>query len=107
MVHIYFGTATFDLMERDTKIKMENQLSVIGGTMGLFTGFSILSAVEIVYFTVKHFMSLRIKKIMFKENTLLVLASTVLVSILSLLSIFILFIIVTVASDKISKLVEV
>ena len=28
-------------------------LSAIGGTMGLLTGFSILSAVEIVYFAAK------------------------------------------------------
>ena len=63
MVHIYFDTATFDLIEKDTKNTVETQLSVIGGTMGLFTGFSILSAVEILYFTVKYFMALRIKKI--------------------------------------------
>ena len=28
-------------------------LSAIGGTMGLLTGFSIISGVEIVYFAVK------------------------------------------------------
>ena len=50
MVHIYFDTATFDNIERDKKIKMEAQLSLIGGTMGLLTGFSILSGVEIIYF---------------------------------------------------------
>ena len=61
MVHIYFDTATFDLIEKDTKNTSETQISVIGGTMGLFTGFSILSAVEIFYFTVKYFMSLRYK----------------------------------------------
>ena len=62
MVHIYFDTATFDLIEKDTKNTVETQISVIGGTMGLFTGFSILSAVEILYFTVKYFMALRNKK---------------------------------------------
>ena len=62
MVHIYFDTATFDLIEKDTKNTIETQLSVIGGTMGLFTGFSILSAVEIVYFIMKYFMALRNKK---------------------------------------------
>ena len=63
MVHIYFDTATFDLIEKDIKNPPETQISVIGGTMGLFTGFSIISAVEIVYFSVKYFMSLRITKI--------------------------------------------
>ncbi len=29
---------------------MEAQLGLIGGTMGLLTGFSILSAVEIIYY---------------------------------------------------------
>jgi hypothetical protein len=41
---------------------MESQLSLIGGTMGLLTGFSLLSAVEIVYFAIKFFLSLRLTK---------------------------------------------
>ena len=35
---------------KDRKVTLEAQLGVIGGTMGLLTGFSILSAIEIVYF---------------------------------------------------------
>ena len=50
MVEIFFDTATFDDIERDKKIKTEAQLSLIGGTMGLLTGFSIISGVEIVFF---------------------------------------------------------
>ena len=53
LVRIYFDTATFDEIERDKKIKVEAQLSLIGGTMGLLTGFSIISAVEILYFAAK------------------------------------------------------
>ena len=34
---------------------MEAQLSLIGGTMGLLTGFSIISGVEIIYFLGKAF----------------------------------------------------
>ena len=34
---------------------MEAQLGLIGGTMGLLTGFSILSGVEIVYFLLRLF----------------------------------------------------
>ena len=49
-MEIYFDTATFDDIERDKKIKTEAQLSLIGGTMGLLTGFSIISGVEIVFF---------------------------------------------------------
>ena len=50
LVEIYFDTATFDNIERDKKIKTEAQLSLIGGTMGLLTGFSIISGVEIIFF---------------------------------------------------------
>ena len=38
LVHIYFDTVTFDEISRDTKDSLETQISVIGGTMGLFTG---------------------------------------------------------------------
>ena len=50
LVQIYFDTATFDEIEKDKKIKMEAQLSLIGGTMGLLTGFSIISGIEIIFF---------------------------------------------------------
>ena len=50
LVQIYIETATFDDIERDKKIKTEAQLSLIGGTMGLLTGFSIISGVEILFF---------------------------------------------------------
>ena len=53
LVQIYFDTATFDDIEKDKKIKTEAQLSLIGGTMGLLTGFSIISGVEILYFVTK------------------------------------------------------
>ena len=66
MVHIYFDTSTYDLIEKDIKNTVETQMGVIGGTMGLLTGFSILSAVEIVYFIIKYFLSLRLSKRKFK-----------------------------------------
>ena len=53
LVEIFFDTATFDDIERDKKIKTEAQLSLIGGTMGLLTGFSIISGVEIVFFLIR------------------------------------------------------
>ena len=58
LVQIYFDTATYDEIERDVKVTLEAQLGLIGGTMGLLTGFSILSGVEIIYFVVKFFLSL-------------------------------------------------
>ena len=50
LVEIYFDTSTFDDIDRDKKIKTEDQLSLIGGTMGLLTGFFIISGVEIIFF---------------------------------------------------------
>ena len=35
------------------KVTLEAQLGLIGGTMGLLTGFSILSGIEIVYYLIK------------------------------------------------------
>ena len=50
MIHIYIDTATYDEIVRDVKVTINAQLGLIGGTMGLLTGFSILSAVEIIYY---------------------------------------------------------
>ena len=44
------------------QVTLESALGLIGGTMGLFTGFSILSGIEIFYFVLKFFFSLRLKK---------------------------------------------
>ena len=62
LVQIYFDTATFDEIERDQKIKFDAQLSLIGGTMGLLTGFSIISGIEIIFFLIKLIRSFRIAK---------------------------------------------
>ena len=55
LVQIFFDTASFDEIERDTEIKLTNQISLVGGTMGLFTGFSIISGIELIYFVAKVF----------------------------------------------------
>ena len=52
-MRIYFDTPTFDRITKDRAAKFVDMLSAIGGTMGLLTGFSIISAVEIGYFAVK------------------------------------------------------
>ena len=67
-VRISFSTSTYDRIKKverinennfplyhlqDRAAKFVDQLSAIGGTMGLLTGFSLISAVEIIYFTVK------------------------------------------------------
>ena len=52
-VRIYFGVTTFDRITKDRAAKFVDMLSAIGGTMGLLTGFSIISGVEIIYFAAK------------------------------------------------------
>ena len=61
-VRIYFNTPTFDRITKDRAAKFVDMLSAIGGTMGLLTGFSIISGVEIVYFIIKLFSNLVDKK---------------------------------------------
>ena len=52
-VRIYFNTPTFDRITKDRAAKPVDMLSAIGGTMGLLTGFSIISGVEIIYFAAR------------------------------------------------------
>ena len=52
-VEVHFDTATYDEIERDRKMTIEGQLGAIGGTMGLLTGFSILSGIELLYFATR------------------------------------------------------
>ena len=61
-VRIDFGAHTFDRITKDRAAKFVDMLSAIGGTMGLLTGFSIISAVEILYFAAKIIWSILQKK---------------------------------------------
>ena len=58
VVQIYFSTALYDRIENDVSVTLGDQLNAIGGTMGLFAGFSILSAVEVLYFVMKFLFAL-------------------------------------------------
>ena len=62
LVRISFNTPTFDQITRDDAAKTVDMLSAIGGTMGLLTGFSIISAVEIVYFAARMIVNIFISK---------------------------------------------
>ena len=62
-VRIYFGATTFDRITKDRAAKFVDMLSAIGGTMGLLTGFSIISGVEIVYFASKFILKVFRKEI--------------------------------------------
>ena len=63
-VHIHFNTPTFDKITRDEKANFVAKMSALGGTMGLLTGFSVISAAEIVFFgAIIAFGSLNLRKI--------------------------------------------
>ena len=53
LVRIFFSTPSFDRITKDRAAKFVDMLSAIGGTMGLLTGFSIISGVEIIYFALR------------------------------------------------------
>ena len=61
-MRISFDTPTFDRITKDRAAKFVDMLSAIGGTMGLLTGFSIISGVEILYFVGKIVLSFINKK---------------------------------------------
>ena len=52
-VRIFFDSPTFDRVTMDNAAKFTNILATVGGTMGLLTGFSIISGLEILYFALK------------------------------------------------------
>ena len=52
-VKIQLGSDVFDRIKMDSAAKFVDMLSAVGGTMGLLTGFSIISGVEILYFCIK------------------------------------------------------
>ena len=65
-VRILFYATSFDRITKDRAAKFVDKLSAIGGTMGLLTGFSIISGVEMVYFGIK--ISLKILKDRLNKN---------------------------------------
>ena len=66
-VRIHFNTPKFDRITKDQAAKFADVLSAIGGTMGLLTGFSIISGVEILYFAFRIIVEMFKKR---KENLL-------------------------------------
>ena len=52
-MRLHFYITTFDRITMDRAAKFVDMFSAIGGTMGLLTGFSIISGLEMVYFASK------------------------------------------------------
>ncbi|XP_069160343.1 pickpocket protein 28-like [Procambarus clarkii] len=53
LVHVYFKRATSTLYKRDLAATTSQLVANIGGLLGLFLGFSLLSAAEIVFYSSK------------------------------------------------------
>jgi len=51
--HFFFSTARTPFAERTATVTLVDMISNIGGTLGLFCGFSLLSGVEAIYWTLK------------------------------------------------------
>ena len=62
-MRIYFDANTLDIVTKDRAAKFVDIILALGGTLGLFTGFSIMSAFEIVYFGIKIILEIIRKKI--------------------------------------------
>ena len=58
VVKIHFRTPTFDQVTKDARTDLVTKVSLIGGTLGLFTGFSFISGIELIHFLWKIFRSL-------------------------------------------------
>ena len=61
MFRMTVSAPVFTKITKDTSAKFVDKMSVVGGTFGLLTGFSLISGVEILYFAVR-----MIKKILKK-----------------------------------------
>ena len=56
VVNFYFGKSTAWAFQHAPSKTMGNYIAELGGLLGLFTGFSFLSAVEIIYWIIIPFM---------------------------------------------------
>ena len=58
LISIRFDTPGYDEVTKDVAATFTDMLSTVGGTFGLLTGFSLISAVEILYFLARFLMGL-------------------------------------------------
>ena len=58
MIGIYIDTTAFDEVTKDVSATFTDKLATIGGTLGLLSGFSLISGVEILFFLAKFLMSI-------------------------------------------------
>ena len=62
VIGIYIDTPAFDVVTKDVSVTWSDILSGVGGAFGLFTGFSIISGVEILFYLVNSLTKWQSKK---------------------------------------------
>ena len=67
-IQIYFTTGSFDKITKSAKTNFISRLSLIGGTLGLFCGFSILSGIEILFYIGKVIASMAEEKLLRRRH---------------------------------------
>ena len=55
-VRIYYDTSIFEKITYDVKATLSEKISEIGGVLGLYNGFSVITLVEIIYFLFRAFL---------------------------------------------------
>ena len=60
--YVQIADATAVVYKRELKLSFSDKLAAFGGTMGLFTGMSLLSFFEVIFWTLKCVLSICTKK---------------------------------------------
>ncbi len=55
IVNVFFDTPIITQIKRELRVTFTDQISAIGGALSLFTGVSLISFVEIVYWLLRYF----------------------------------------------------
>ena len=53
ILNIFFDTPYLIHVSLETRISIYDQISAIGGTLGLFTGISVITLAEVIYWIVR------------------------------------------------------
>ena len=61
IVEIYFTAPNYDIVTKDARTDLVTKFSLIGGMLGLFTGFSFVSGMEVIYFILKYLINIHKK----------------------------------------------
>ena len=71
VVEIHIKSPAYLKMTQSARVTFSDKISAIGGTLGLFTGFSLLALVEIVYWiiiTIKNIVKLKPRRMKFQKS---------------------------------------